>query len=278
MKNQILPILVFLFLSACSGSPHSCAPRFADLKTQYPHVLYHGPSEPSEIVLKRFPPLGWAPLSQISKAAQGAILVSEDWAFYQHPGYDQKQMREVITESIESHQLKRGASTITQQVVRNIYLSKEKSLIRKVRELWMATKIEKVLTKNRILELYLNLAEFGEGTFGIGPASELYFHKKPAELSAKEGAFLAMLLPSPKRYAVSFKKHQLTPYARKTIHLILNKMVMANYLTEAEKSAEWLRPFPFETVINSSVPSDDSTELDEEDDNSGDQELHSPEN
>jgi len=275
VKTGLLPILVFLFLSSC-GAPHGCAPRFADLKTEYPHVLYHGPNEPSVVVLKRYPPSQWAPLSQISKAAQGAILVSEDWAFYQHPGYDEKQMREAITESIESHKLKRGASTITQQVVRNIYLSKEKSVVRKVRELWMSTKIEKVLTKNRILELYLNLAEFGDDLFGIGPAAQFYFHKKPAELTAKEGAFLAMLLPSPKRYSVSFKKRVLTPYARKIIHSILNKMVMAHYLSEEEKTAEWVKPLWFESVVNSSVPVDDSsTDLDDEDDDSSDQGLHS---
>ena len=256
-------------------------PRFADLKTEFPHVLYHGPKDPSEVVVKRYPPAGWVYLNQISKTARGAILVSEDWAFYQHPGYDAKQIKEAITESVNSHKLKRGASTITQQVVRNIYLSKEKTLTRKARELWLSTKIEKVLSKNRILELYLNIAEFGDGIFGIGPAAHHYFNKNASELSAKEGAFLAMLLPSPKRYAVSFQKHELTLYARKTIHSILNKMVQANYLSPEEKTTEWLKPLSFESKFDATIPvadDDDSIDLDEEVTIPDDQELHSNRN
>ena len=277
VKNRFVPFLILL-LASC-GSPHSCAPRFVDLKTEYPHVLYHGPNEPSEVVLKRYPPEHWASLSQISKVAQGAILVSEDWAFYTHPGYDEKQMKEAITESIASHKLKRGASTITQQVIRNIYLSKEKTLTRKVRELWMSTKIEKVLNKKRILELYLNIAELGEGIFGVDQAASFYFHKRASELSAKEGAFLAMLLPSPKRYSVSFRKGVLTPYARKTIHSILNKMVQAHYLSEEEKNTEWIKPLSFEKVVDPSIPTDDSSsDLDDEEDDAPEQGLHSQEN
>ena len=175
-----------------------------------------------------------------------AILISEDWAFYSHPGYDESQIREAIEESIESGKLKRGASTITQQVVKNVYLSQEKSIIRKIREIWLATKIEKVLGKKRIFEIYLNIAEWGEGVFGIRDASRRYFNKSPSELSAKEGAFLAMLLPSPKKYSVSYRKKTLTRYARRIIHSILNKMVSANILTPEQKSEEWSLPLAFE--------------------------------
>ena len=258
MRARLLSVLVML-LSSCAG-PHSCAPNFKDLKAEYPHVLYHGPKQPSEIVLKNYPPADWTPLSKISKKAQGAVIVSEDWAFYSHPGYDEKQLKETIEQSIEEKKLTRGASTITQQVVKNIYLSKEKSLIRKARELWMATKIEKVLGKNRILELYFNIAELGEGIFGIGLASQFYFKKQPSELSAKEGAFLAMLLPSPKKYAISFRKGELTPYARRIIHSILNKMVMAHYLSPEERDAEWKTPLGFEKNPDLSVPTDEPME------------------
>jgi monofunctional biosynthetic peptidoglycan transglycosylase len=262
--------IALLFLTSCAG-PHSCAPNFKDLKTSYPHVLYHGPKIPSEVVLKKYPPADWVPLTQISKNAQGAILVSEDWAFYQHHGYDEKQMKEALEKTIEEGKLSRGASTITQQVVKNIYLSKEKSIVRKVRELWMATKIEKVLGKSRILELYLNIAELGEGIFGVGQASRFYFHKSPSALSAKEGAFLAMLLPSPKKYAISYRHGELTPYARKIIRSILNKMVMAHYLTPEQRDAEWATPLSFEKHIDTSIPSDELL-------NSDDDEIETPSN
>ena len=128
----------------------------------------------------------------------------------------------------------------------------------------MASKIEKVLGKPKILELYLNIAELGEGIFGVNQAAHFYFHKTPAELSAKEGAFLAMLLPSPKRYATSFRQGELTPYARKIIRSILNKMVIAHYLTPSERDIEWQTPLGFETKIDFSIPSEDI--LDSEDD------------
>jgi monofunctional biosynthetic peptidoglycan transglycosylase len=253
---RVLGLAVFFgSLMACGSGP-GCSPKFADLKKKYPHVIYHGSKEPSEVVLRDSPPVHWAPLSQIPKPIRGAVLVSEDWSFYDHPGYDGNEIREAVKESIEEGHLTRGASTITQQVVRNIYLTKEKSITRKIRELWMATKVEKVVGKNRILELYLNLAEMGEGIFGIGQASRHYFQKSPSELRPKEAAFLAMLLPSPKRYSVSFRQKQLTPYARRIIRNILNKMVKGGYLTPEQRDQEWAAPLSFEVRVDATVPTD----------------------
>ncbi|MBS1959684.1 MAG: transglycosylase domain-containing protein [Bdellovibrionales bacterium] len=248
-----------LLLSSCAG-PAGCSPRFSDLRTQYPHVIYHGPKDPSEVVIKKTPPPNWVSLNNISKLAQEAVLVSEDWAFYQHPGYDEKQIRDAIEESVAAGKMKRGASTITQQVARNIYLSKEKSIVRKVREIWIATKMEKVLGKKKILELYLNIAEWGEGIFGIGQASQKYFQKQPSQLTAKEGAFLAMLLPSPKKYSISFRHNELTPYARRTIRSILGKMVQARFLTPEDRDQEWSTPLVFETKFDPTLNAQDTAE------------------
>ena len=274
MDRWLKPLILIFAFSSCGG-PQGCFPRFVDLKTQYPHVIYKGPGKSFSIEVKKSPPPNWVPLSQISKKAQGAVIVSEDWAFYTHPGYDEKQIREAIEESVEEGKLSRGASTITQQVVKNIYLSNQKSLVRKVREVWMATKLEKVLGKKRILELYLNIAEMGEGIFGVGKAADFYFHKTPAELSGKEGAFLAMLLPSPKKYSISYRQHALTPYARKIVHSILNKMVQAHYLTPEERDAEWAMPLSFEPVFDPTLPEDESQNSDEliQDSESNDQTI-----
>ena len=265
IPTRIVNYFLLLSLASCGG-PQGCFPRFAALKTEYPHVIYRGPKLPSEIEIKKMPPASWTPLTQISKNAQGAVLVSEDWAFYQHPGYDEKQIREAISDSLEEGRHTRGASTITQQVVRNIYLTKQKSLTRKVRELWMATKIEKILGKKKILELYFNIAEWGEGIFGIGQASHFYFNKSPTELSAKEGAFLAMLLPSPKKYATSFRNKTLSPYARSTVRSIMNKMVQARFLTVEERDQEWAKPLNFESNFDPSIPTETVVESPEGDD------------
>ena len=249
-KHKILLLSLIVFVSGCFGSSSGCSPALKNLKTQYPHVIYQGPKKPFEVEVVKNQPRGWVPLSQISKKAQWAIVISEDAAFYSHEGYDENQIREAIDESLKAGHLKRGASTITQQVVKNVYLSSEKSLIRKVRELWLATKIEKVVGKKRILEIYLNIAEWGEGIFGIGAAAHFYFQKSPSELTAKEGAFLAMLLPSPKRYSSSFRQKKLTPYARKIIHSILNKLEGARVLTNEEKEVEWATPLSFEQSMD----------------------------
>jgi monofunctional biosynthetic peptidoglycan transglycosylase len=212
-------------------------PDVGTLKNHFPIVKYHGTKEPATIVISKARPSGWVTLGEISKVAVGAIVVSEDWAFYQHKGYDAKQIKEAIKEDWEEGRFARGASTITQQVVRNVYLDKDKNLWRKAKEFYLAIRIEQRTGKKKILETYLNIAEWGEGVFGINAASRKYFDKAPAQLTAREGAFLAMLLPSPKRYGQSFRAKKLTEYAHRTVEDILDKMVRARYLTEEERAA-----------------------------------------
>lgn len=175
-------------------------------------------------------PAGWIPLSQIPRHVVGAVIVSEDWAFYQHQGYDWNQIQEVLEESWREKRLTRGASTITQQVAKNVFLSHERSIWRKLRELALAVQLEEQLSKSRILETYFNVVEWGKDLYGIRAAASTYFGKHPSELNPAEGAFLAMLLPNPKRYAQSFQQKQLTPYARRTLRSILSKMRQAHYL------------------------------------------------
>jgi monofunctional glycosyltransferase len=221
-------------------------PNVAVLSHAYPEVIYAGRSTPPRVRLTRIKPQGWVSVDDISRSAVGAVIVSEDWAFYSHAGYDANQIKEAIKEDLEEGGFVRGASTITQQVVRNVFLDKDKNLWRKLKELYLAVRLEQKVRKTRILEVYLNIAEWGEGIFGIGEASQHYFGKAPAHLTPKEGAFLAMLLPSPKRYSQSFQKRELTSYARSTIDSILGKMVKAKYLTEEERATEELVPLPFE--------------------------------
>lgn len=234
-KWLVLWILAGLLLAmAAMAILYAALPPVALLKNHYPVVHYQGKGQPPRVTLASRRPPGWVPLSAVSPKAVGAILVSEDWAFYQHRGYDWNQIKESFQENWKARRFVRGASTITQQVARNVFLSKDKNLWRKARELAVAVELEKQLKKRQILEIYLNLAEWGEGIFGIGAASQYYFHKPPSELDAKEGAFLAMLLPSPQRYSVSFQRRQLTRYASRTIDSILKKMVQAGYVKEEE--------------------------------------------
>jgi monofunctional biosynthetic peptidoglycan transglycosylase len=228
-------------------------PDTALLRSRFPVVVYQGSSQPPRIVLRRDRPDGWVSIGQVARAAVGAVVVSEDWAFYSHSGYDANQIREAIKEDFQAGRFARGASTITQQVVRNVFLDKDKNLWRKLKEVWLAVKLEDSVEKKRILEVYLNIAEWGEGVFGIGQASRHYFGKAAADLTPKEGAFLAMLLPSPKRYSQSFKSRRLTDYARSTVNSILRKMTQARYITEEERDSELMTPLAFESLPESAL-------------------------
>jgi monofunctional glycosyltransferase len=221
-------------------------PNVSILRNQYPIVHFQGPLRPVRITLSKTRPNNWAGLGEISRVAVGAIIVSEDWAFYQHRGYDPNQIKEAIKEDWEAGGFVRGASTITQQVVRNVFLDKDKNLWRKLKEVVLAVWIEQTVSKRRILETYLNIAEWGEGVFGIRAAAYHYFQKSPSQLTAKEGAFLAMLLPSPKKYSQSFRAKRLTMYASQTIQSILYKMSQARYITEQERDSALSTPLMFE--------------------------------
>ena len=142
----------------------------------------------------------WEPLSQISKNLQEAVLIGEDDAFFEHEGIDPEAIRESMELNLKKKKFARGGSTITQQLVKNLYLSPSKNPLRKVKEIFIALFMEKILTKQRILELYLNVIEWGKGIYGAEAASQFYFHKPAKTLSTEEAAFLASIIPNPMFY------------------------------------------------------------------------------
>ncbi|MBV8895433.1 MAG: monofunctional biosynthetic peptidoglycan transglycosylase [Acidobacteriaceae bacterium] len=138
----------------------------------------------------------FVPLNRISPNLQHAAIAAEDARFYQHHGFDWNQIRLAAAEDLEEHR-ERGASTITQQLVRNLFLSTNRSIIRKALEFSMVPLTEGILTKNRILELYLNVIEWGRGVFGAEAASRAYFGIPAQRLSRLQAAQLVSVLPSP---------------------------------------------------------------------------------
>ncbi len=142
----------------------------------------------------------WVPYSRISKNLRRAVLVGEDAAFFGHEGFDTDEMRDAITKAIEKKRLPRGASTITQQLAKNLWLSSSKNPLRKIEEVLLTHQLEKHLTKKRILEIYLNVVELGPGIYGAEAASRHYFKTSAARLSAHQAAQLAGSLPAPKSW------------------------------------------------------------------------------
>ena len=142
----------------------------------------------------------WVPLSKISSYLAKAVLIAEDDKFWKHEGFDYEAIQKAIEKDLKAKKYKVGASTITQQLVKNLYLSPEKSLTRKISEALITWRMEKVLPKKRILELYLNVVEWGEGIFGVEAASRYYFGKPSSQLTPQEAARLASVLPNPRKY------------------------------------------------------------------------------
>lgn len=142
----------------------------------------------------------WVPLSRISPHLRHAVVAAEDASFFTHEGFDWEGIKEAAMHNLEAGEFKRGGSTITQQLAKNLYLSSERSLFRKGKEALIAWKLEQHLPKKRILELYLNVAEWGHGVYGAEAAAQHHFGKPAHELTSDEAAWLAAMLPSPRRY------------------------------------------------------------------------------
>jgi len=146
--------------------------------------------------------LEWTPvpLSRIAPAMQRAAVVAEDARFWEHEGVDWDAMRGAVEKNLETGALKVGGSTITQQLAKNLYLSPARTPWRKLREFAIARRLERSLSKKRILELYLNVIEFGPRTFGVEAAARRYMGKPAKDLSREEAATLAAVIPSPRLY------------------------------------------------------------------------------
>jgi len=142
----------------------------------------------------------WVSFSKISPYLIKAVLIAEDDKFWKHEGFDYEAIQKALERDLKAKKFKFGGSTISQQLARNLYLSPEKSLLRKISEAIITWRMEQVLSKKRILELYLNVVEWGDGIFGVEAASRHYYGKPSSELNPEEAARLASVLPNPRKY------------------------------------------------------------------------------
>jgi len=142
----------------------------------------------------------WVPYSRISPNLKRAVLAAEDGAFWQHEGIDVEQIRVAVQQALEKGIVPRGASTITQQLAKNLYLSPSRDPLRKLRELIITRRLEAALSKQRIFEIYLNVVEWGDGVWGAEAAARRYFGVPASALSRQQAALLAGALINPRRY------------------------------------------------------------------------------
>jgi monofunctional glycosyltransferase len=162
----------------------------------------------------------WVPLSRISPHLRHAVVAAEDASFFTHEGFDWEGIKDAAMHNLEAGEFKRGGSTITQQLAKNLYLSSERSLFRKAKEALITRSLEQRLSKKRILELYLNVAEWGHGVYGAEAAAHHHFGKPAHELTSDEASWLAAMLPSPRRYDPLRKTTFLTRRHERILRLI----------------------------------------------------------
>ena len=174
----------------------------------------------------------WVSDNRIAPDLKRAVLVAEDDAFWQHEGVDFEQLQESIEADWTRGRLARGGSTITQQLAKNLYLSPSKNPLRKLRELIIARRLEAELKKARILELYLNLIEWGDGVYGVESAARAYFQKSAAEIGPSEAALLAGAIVNPR---------VLNP-ARPTARLIRRQQLILRRMGAVAPPAEAAEP------------------------------------
>ena len=176
----------------------------------------------------------WTSSGRIPAEMEWAVILAEDSNFYKHEGFDVKAIKNAIKYDLEKKSLKRGASTITQQTAKNLFLSREKSITRKLKEIYLAYRMEQELTKGRIIELYLNVVELGPMVYGIGHGAQYYFGKPASELSPRECAFLAAMLPGPR---VAYNPYKNLDKVRKRSDMILRLLRQKGVLGEEEYQA-----------------------------------------
>lgn len=251
-------------LAAVAGAVLLSTPRPDDIKGCIVAKMHNVPLCPAD---KRY-----VMLNSISPHIRNAVIVSEDAGFYGHKGLDFYELKMSFEENLKEGRFARGGSTITQQLAKNVYLSADKSLVRKAKEALIAVQLEMALSKDEILEKYLNVVEFGPGIYGVAKASQYYFGKSPAEVSVLEGAWLAFLLPNPKQYSQSFRKRELTRFARSQLQVIVNRMGKYKRINPDEEAyaldqlANMFKPAeePSEGLIGPELETELETELENE--------------
>ncbi len=218
-------------LFSVSGSlvePKQLSDRLDYLKKTFDYVYTNGDGVKKTIVVGERNPR-YTPISLVPEHLIWAVVVSEDAGFFVHPGVDFQELDAAVKDNIKKHKL-RGGSTIPQQLAKNLFLSREKTLLRKFREVLLAIELDAALSKERILEIYFNIIEWAPGVFGISHAAEYYFGKQPYELTPLESAYLASVIPGPSKYHYQFLTRNVSENWYKSLYRILGIMNETGHL------------------------------------------------
>jgi monofunctional biosynthetic peptidoglycan transglycosylase len=187
----------------------------------------------------------FVPISELPTFLTRGVVASEDGGFFKHRGFDFQEIKNSFIAVSEAGRAVRGGSTISQQLAKNLFLSREKTYARKVKEALVTIAIEAVISKERMLEIYLNVIEWGPGLYGIGEAAYHYFGKKAKDLTPKEAAFLITIIPNPNKYYVYFTRGALTDAWETRVRELLFKMKDAGALSDSQLMEALRTPVKF---------------------------------
>ncbi|RZO49060.1 MAG: DUF748 domain-containing protein, partial [Sandaracinaceae bacterium] len=181
--------------------------------------------------------LEWTPITRISPYFIQAVLGHEDAGFYQHSGFSVSSIERALVRNLEAGRYVYGASTITMQLVKNVFLHREKTLARKVQEVLLTWWIESIMEKDQILELYLNVIEYGPRVYGIRAAAMHYFGRIPAELGPAESAYLATILPNPKAFHEHWEEGMIPERHRRRVERFVNTLEARDRFSQSDASS-----------------------------------------
>ncbi len=187
----------------------------------------------------------WATLDKISPYVVGAVLTCEDGAFYGHNGFSAAAIRNAVIANIKAGKFVVGASTVTMQLAKNVFLDRRKQLSRKLQEAVLTAWLEQAMSKSELLELYLNVIEFGPNLYGVGPASWHYFGRPPSDLDPLEATFLVSILPSPVKRHFMWEKGQVSDAYLAYLRALLKEEHARGKLEDDEYEAAIVKPLVF---------------------------------
>ncbi len=262
-------VIVFFLTPSVSKLKHGPITIKRKLANGQMQPLEYGPTIP-----------GWVKYDSVPKLLVYAIVMTEDIDFWSHDGYDLFEIQASFRRNMKAGKIVRGGSTITQQMIKNAFLSNSRSYIRKFRELQGTIYTENILTKQQIITWYLNIIELGTDIYGVGNAARRYFGKGVSHLSPRESVLLSIILPSPKKYGESLRKQSLSPrlkkrYAWTAMLLRKHRHITDSQWQELVDTGDFGRPLDGSKAIPDVefYDDDEETEFSDEDEVSAEDEL-----
>jgi monofunctional glycosyltransferase len=234
-KLIVYSTILFLALIATDVAMSFVYPGFSNLKKENPRKTAFMECREKQWAkegIKKTIIQKWVPLKRISPYLIKAVIIAEDDKFWQHEGFDFEAMHQALEKDIKKRQFKAGGSTISQQLAKNLYLSPSKNPVRKLKEAILTWRMERTLSKRRIVEIYLNVAEWGDGIFGIEAAARHYYGKHAFDLSAQEASRLAVVLPNPRKMNPVGNSKYVQNRSSKIFHIMVGRGIV---ITEFEE-------------------------------------------